>query len=91
MKSSFTIDNEEHIFEVLYTYQKGMNGDGWLTPDDPDELDYEKINLIGKINDDGSECFFKVEVDVKHLLSNKILNIITDQMHRDLEEKDYFR
>ena len=52
MKSSFIFENDEFILEVLYTYEKGMDGDGWLVPDDPDELEYEKINLINRC------CFF---------------------------------
>ncbi len=91
MKSSFIFENDEFILEVLYTYEKGMDGDGWLVPDDPDELEYEKINLIGKIEEDGSETIFNMEIDVQYLLSNEILDLINDQMQLDLEEKDYFR
>jgi len=91
MKSSFIFDNDEYILEVLYTYEKGIEGDGWLVPDDPDELEYDQINLIAKIEEDGSETVFNVELDVQYLLSYEILDKINDQMQEDLYKKDYFR
>lgn len=91
MKSSFTTEIDEYIFEVLYTYEKGMDGDGWLIPDDPDELELDQIYLIANINEDGSKTIVNEELDVQNLLSQDILNIINAEMHEDLEKKDYFR
>ena len=91
MKSSFIFENDEYIFEVFYIYERGMRGDGYLQPDDDDELEYDKINLVGKIEEDGSETIFNVETDVQYLLSNKILDTINDAMQEDLYKKDYFR
>tara|TARA_R110000772_G_scaffold14380_1_gene41576 strand:- start:533 stop:808 length:276 start_codon:yes stop_codon:yes gene_type:complete len=91
MKSSFIFENDQYILEVLYIYEKGIEGDGWLVPDDPDELDYYKINLIGKIEEDGSETIYNVEIDIQNLLSNEILDLIYDEMQEDLYKKDYFR
>ena len=91
MKSSFIFENDEYILEVFYNYERGMRGDGYLQPDDDDELEYDKINLFGKIEEDGSETIFNVETDVQYLLSNKILDRINDAMQEDLYKKDYFR
>lgn len=91
MKSSFIFDNDEYIFEVLYTYEMGIRGDGYLQPNDDDELEYNQINLIAKIEEDGSETVFNVELDVQYLLSYEILDKINDQMQEDLYKKDYFR
>jgi len=91
MKSSFIFENDEYILEVFYNYERGMRGDGYLQPDDDDELEYDKINLVGKIEEDGSETIFNVETDVQYLLSNKILDRINDAMQEDLYKKDYFR
>jgi len=91
MRSSFIFEVDEFIFEVYYFYEKGMNGDGYLQPDDPDVLEYDEIRLIGKIEEDGIETIFKVEIDVQYLLSHQILDLINDKMQEDLEEKDYFR
>jgi len=79
------------VLDVFYTYEKGMDGDGWLVPDDPDELDYDEINFIAKIEEDGSETIFNVEIDVQNLLSYEILDKINDAMQEDLYENDYFR
>ena len=91
MKSSFIFDNDEYIVEVLYTYEMGIRGDGYLQPNDDDELEYDQINLIAKIEEDGSETVFNVELDVQYLLSYEILDKINDQMQEDLYKKDYFR
>ena len=85
----FEID--EYVLEVHYTYEKGMDGDGYLQPDDPDELYYTEILLIGSSDEDGTSTLLKKEYDVKNLLSNGILDRINDAMQDDLEEKDYFR
>ena len=29
---------EEYVFEIYYTFEKGMKGDGYLQPDDDDEI-----------------------------------------------------
>ncbi len=34
---------EEYVFEIYYTFEKGMKGDGYLQPDDDDEISIEKI------------------------------------------------
>jgi len=91
MKSSFIFENDEYILEVFYNYERGMRGDGYLQPNDDDELEYDKINLIGKVEEDGSETIFNVETDVQYLLSNSILDKINDEMQEDLYRKDYFR
>ena len=91
MKSSFIFENDEYILEVFYNYERGMRGDGYLQPNDDDELGYDKINLIGKVEEDGSETIFNVETDVQYLLSNSILDKINDEMQEDLYRKDYFR
>ena len=91
MKSSFIFDNNQFVFDVYYTYEKGMSGDGYFQPDDPDELEYDEIYLIGRIDEDGNISFLKKEYNVKNILSYEILDLINDQMQLDLEEKDYFR
>ena len=91
MKSSFIFENDEYILEVFYNYERGMSGDGYLQPNDDDELEYDKINLVGKVEEDGSETIFNVETDVQYLLSNSILDKINDEMQEDLYRKDYFR
>lgn len=91
MNCSFIYEIDEYILEVYYTYERGMDGDGYLQPDDPDVLEYNEIRLIGKIDEDGIENIFKDEIDIQYLLSNQILDLINDAMQDDLEEKDYFR
>ena len=91
MKSSFIFEIDELVLDVFYTYEKGMDGDGWLVPDDPDELYYDEIYLIAKSDDVGTIINIENTYDVKNILSYEILDKINDAMQEDLEEKDYFR
>ena len=91
MKSSFIFEIDELILDVFYTYEKGMNGDGWLVPDDPDELYYNEIYLIGRNDDEGTIVNIEKTYDVKNILSYEILDKINDAMQEDLEQNDYFR
>lgn len=90
MKSSFIFEIDEFIFDVFYTYEKGMRGDGYLQPDDDDELYYDEVYLIGSFDEDGKATTFNNTYDIQHLLSNKILDTINDAMQEDLEQNDYF-
>lgn len=91
MKSSFIFEIDEFIFDVFYTYKKGMRGDGYLQPDDDDELYYDEIYLIGSCDEDGKGILLNNTYDIKNLLSNEIIDTINDAMQEDLEENDYFR
>ena len=91
MKSSFIFEIDDYILDVFYTYKKGMDGDGWNQPDDPDELEYDEIYLIGGFNEDGVGTVFENVHDIKNLLSNEIIDNINYAMQEDLEENDYFR
>lgn len=90
MKSSFIFEIDEFIFDVFYTYEKGMRGDGYLQPDDDDELYYDEVYLIGSFDEDGKATIFNNTYDIQNLLSNKILDTINDAMQEDLEQNDYF-
>lgn len=90
MKSSFMFDNDEFVFEVYYTYEKGMSGDGYLQPDDPDVLEYDEIYLIGSIDEDCNISFLKNKYDVQNILSRQILNEIEYAMNDDVENNEYF-
>tara|TARA_R110000744_G_scaffold168683_1_gene286473 strand:+ start:2046 stop:2306 length:261 start_codon:yes stop_codon:yes gene_type:complete len=85
MKSSFIFNNDEYILEVFYIYEKGMKGD-WDQPDDPDELEYYKINLVGAYDEEGNETILHAEIDIQYLLSDSLLELINDEMQEDLEK-----
>lgn len=41
------INGKDYTFNVDFRYIKGMRGDGYLTPDDPDEVDIRSIHYKG--------------------------------------------
>tara|TARA_R100001463_G_scaffold3730_6_gene14857 strand:+ start:2252 stop:2518 length:267 start_codon:yes stop_codon:yes gene_type:complete len=85
MDCSFIKEIDEFVFEVNYTYEKGMRGDGWLQPDDPDYLEYDQILLVSHTAEDGTETHFKSEIDCQEILSEAILESISDAMQEDID------
>jgi len=89
MSCSFITEIDEFTFEVYYTYEKGMKGDGWLQPDDPDYMEYDQILMVSHISEDGKETFFKHDIDCQEILSAEILERITHEMMEDVENNEY--
>jgi len=84
MNCSFITEIDEFVFEVNYTYEQGMKGD-WEQPDDPDYLEYDQILLVSHTADDGKETHFKSEIDCQEILSEAILESISDAMQEDID------
>tara|TARA_S200002703_G_scaffold110845_2_gene96436 strand:+ start:304 stop:588 length:285 start_codon:yes stop_codon:yes gene_type:complete len=80
---------EEYVFEIYYTFEKGMKGDGYLQPDDDDEIYIEKIELIAFFTEDGQELFCKNNPDVQHLLQHGVVDLINDAVWEDVESNEY--
>lgn len=86
MNCSFITEIDEFVFEVHYTYEEGMKGDGYLQPDDPSYLEYDQILLVSHTAEDGKETHFKGKIDCQEILSEQILESISDEMAEDIEE-----
>ena len=90
MKYSMFFEYEQYIFEVDYTYEKGIEGDGWMQPDDDDEIFIEKIKMVYYITENNKEIFCKSNPDVQYLLSQEILNIIDQAVWDDIEKNEHY-
>lgn len=82
-------DYDHYTFEIDYTYEKGMAGDGWLQPDDPDEINIEKINMTSYITEDNHVIICKRNFDVKDIISNEILDAIEQAVWDNVEQNEY--
>tara|TARA_R110000787_G_scaffold136197_3_gene248720 strand:+ start:2424 stop:2684 length:261 start_codon:yes stop_codon:yes gene_type:complete len=67
--TEFEYDN--FTFEVFYTHQKGMKGDGYLQPDDNDRIDIEKI-FLKSYDTDGLILELSEGVDIQYIVNQDI-------------------
>lgn len=93
------LPDDNHIsykFEWSYTRTKGMKGDGYLTPDDPDELKLDYLDITelsfydGETGDETDLIKYpKLELlFFKYLIDVLPVDDVSSNIHRDIKRKE---
>ena len=85
--NSIEFEYDIFTFEVLYTYERGMKGDGYLQPDDPDKFDIDSILLKGYVDENGVKIELPDGADMKYIINNDIMLACESAIDKQILQK----
>ena len=82
---SVEFENDLFLFTTIFDWKAGMEGDGYLQPDDNNYFKIEGTYMIGYTTEDGDRLMLKVPADVTHVINESVKKERDEAIDKEIE------